>query len=117
MSPRLKNHKETENERSINRSRLRNDRIRLQSTSPSRKTPQNASQTERLLIFVPPNAPGDPRAIVHATCGPVHASRTVPVASSTLPVAISPAAPDQTLTVHAPSENVASVTGWGGYRF
>ena len=36
--------------------------------------------------------------------------------SSTLPVAISPAAPDQTLTVHAPFANVASVVGLGGYR-
>ena len=37
-----------------------------------------------------------------ATWGPVHASVTAPVASSTLPVAISPAAPDQTLTVQVP---------------
>jgi hypothetical protein len=40
----------------------------------------------------------------------------VPVASSTLPVAISPAAPDQTLTVHVPFWNVAPVVGFGGYR-
>jgi hypothetical protein len=71
---------------------------------------------EKLLIFRPPKAPGEPRAIFHATCGPVHASTTVPVASSTLPVAISPAAPDQTLTVHVPFWNVASVVGFGGYR-
>jgi hypothetical protein len=32
-----------------------------------------------------------PRAIVHATCGPVHASVTTPVASSTFPFATSPA--------------------------
>jgi hypothetical protein len=38
----------------------------------------------------------------------------VPVGSSTFPVAISPAAPDQTLTVHDPFWKVASVVGFGG---
>src|SRR5262249_60863472 len=47
----------------------------------------------------------------------VHASRTVPVASSTFPVAISPAAPDQTFTVHVPFLKLASVVGFGGDRF
>ena len=36
--------------------------------------------------------------------------------SSTVPVAISPAAPDHTLTVHDPIVCVASVCGFGGYR-
>ena len=66
------------------------------------------------MIFRPPNAPGDPRAIFHATCGPVHASVTTPWTSSTLPVAISPALPEKTFTVHVPFAKVASVTGFGG---
>ena len=49
---------------------------------------------------VPPNAPGLPRAIPHATCGPVHASVTCAVASSTRPVATSPALPHHTFTCH-----------------
>jgi len=39
-----------------------------------------------------------PRAIGHATCGPLHASRTRPLRSSTVPSATSPAAPENTLT-------------------
>src|SRR5439155_23635559 len=45
----------------------------------------------------------------------VHASTTPTVVSSTVPVAISPARPDQTFTVHVPSLYVASVVGCGGY--
>ena len=51
---------------------------------------------------VPPNAPSPPRAIDHATCGPVHASMTTFVTSSTLPLAISPAFVSKTLTVQQP---------------
>jgi hypothetical protein len=40
----------------------------------------------------------------HATCGPVYAVRIEPVASSIVPVAISPALPEKTLTVHVPFE-------------
>ena len=65
--PRLKNQSETENDSSINRSTLRSERMRRQSARPTRKTPQNASQSPGLLIFVPPNAPFVPRAIFHAT--------------------------------------------------
>jgi len=43
-----------------------------------------------------------PRAIVHATCGPVHASVTTFVTSSTLPFAISPALVSKTLTSQQP---------------
>jgi hypothetical protein len=43
-----------------------------------------------------------PRAIVHATCGPVHASVTAFVTSSTLPFAISPALVSKTLTLQQP---------------
>jgi hypothetical protein len=43
-----------------------------------------------------------PRAIVHATCGPVHASVTAFVTSSTLPFAISPAFLSKTLTFQHP---------------
>jgi hypothetical protein len=60
-------------------------------------------------MAVPPNAPGDPRAIPQATCAPVHASVTAPVVSSTLPSAISPAEifgwcafVHQIFTVHSP---------------
>jgi hypothetical protein len=43
-----------------------------------------------------------PRAIVQATCGPVHASVTAFVTSSTLPFAISPALGSKTLTFQQP---------------
>jgi hypothetical protein len=43
-----------------------------------------------------------PRAIVHATCGPVHASVTAFVTSSTFPLAISPAFVSKTLTSQQP---------------
>lgn len=71
-----------------------------------KKTRQNAPQTHGLLIAVPPKAPGEPRAIPHATCGPVQASVTSPVESTTVPCAISPAETffplHQTLTLHSP---------------
>ena len=102
MSPRLKNQRLTENESSASRSSVRSDSTRRQSISPTKKIRQNASHTGRLLIRAPPNAPGTPRAIFQATCGPVHASVTVAVWSSTLPTATSPAFPDHTPTVHAP---------------
>ena len=37
------------------------------------------ARARRVLIVLPPNAPAPPRAIVQATCGPVHASLTAPV--------------------------------------
>jgi len=43
-----------------------------------------------------------PRAIDHATCGPVHASVTTRVTSSTFPFAISPAFRSETLTFQQP---------------
>ena len=98
IRPWLKYQSETEKDRSASRSRLRRLSGRRRSASPIRKTAQNASQTPRLLIFLPPNAPGPPRAMRHATCGPVQASVTMPVVSSTRPVAISPAGPDHTFT-------------------
>ncbi len=91
IRPWLKYHSETENESSASRSRLRTLSGRRRSASPSRNTAQRLSQSGRLLIFLPPNAPGPPRAIVHATWGPVQASVTTPVKSSTRPLAISPA--------------------------
>jgi hypothetical protein len=51
---------------------------------------------------VPPNAPSPPRAIDHATCGPVHASMTTFVTSSTFPFATSPAFLSKTLTFQQP---------------
>ena len=99
MSPLLKYHSENVKLSSTSRSRLRRLTRRRRSASPSRKAAQNASQIGLLLIFVPPNAPGPPRAIPHATCGPVNASMTVPDWSSTFPCATSPAAPEVTLTV------------------
>src|SRR5947207_8776461 len=99
MWPLLKYQSETVNERSASRSRFRTPSGRRKSARPSRKATQNASQTPTLLISLPPNAPLPPRAIFQATCGPVHASVTVFVASSTRPVATSPAGPDQILIV------------------
>ena len=98
IRPWLKYQSETENESSASRSRLRRLSGRRRSASPIRKTAQKPSQTSRLLIFLPPNAPDPPRAIFHATCGPVQASVTAPLASSTRPLAISPALPDHTPT-------------------
>src|SRR3954467_13034574 len=114
MSPRLKYQSDTENESRTSRSTFRSESGLRQSARPSRNTAQNASQIGELLILRPPKAPGIPRAIPHATCGPVHASRTEPVTSSTFPVATSPAFPDQTLTVQVPSAYDASVCGFGG---
>src|SRR5206468_495154 len=56
--------------------------------SRTRKVRHTPSQLGRLLVWLPPNAPLVPRAIFHATCGPVQASVTVPVRSSTRPDAI-----------------------------
>ena len=81
---------------------MRSENSRRKSPRPTRKTRQNAPQIQGLLIAVPPKAPGEPRAIPQATCGPVHASTTLPSASSTLPSAISPASPHQIFTVHSP---------------
>ena len=109
--PWLKNHSDAVGERRKSRSRLRSENGRRQSPRPTRKTRQNAPQIHGLLIAVPPKAPGDPRAIPHATCGPVHASVTARVESSTVPCAISPAAPHQILTVQSPVFE-SYVTSW-----
>jgi hypothetical protein len=87
----LKNHKEAEKERSISRSRVSHEIGRRKSSSPSRNSAQKPSQIVGALIRLPPNAPSYPRAIFHATCGPVHASVTRPLRSSTRPSAICPA--------------------------
>ena len=97
-SPWLKNQSDAVGESSITRSRFRTESGRRKSASPSRNTTQKIPQTQGLLIFTPPKAPLPPRAIFHATCGPVHASVTTPLASSTVPSAISPAFPHQILT-------------------
>ena len=105
-SPWLKNHSDAVGESRKSRSRLRSEKSRRKSTSPTKKTRQKAPQTQGLLIVVPPKAPGEPRAIPQATCGPVHASVTSPVASTTVPWAISPAEMflplHQTLMFHWP---------------
>jgi hypothetical protein len=108
----LKNQSDAVGERRKSRSRLRSESGRLRSASPRRKTAQKAPQIHGSLIAEPPNAPGEPRAIPHATCGPVHASTTAPLESSTVPCAISPAAPHQIFTVHWPvfAEYVSSST-------
>jgi hypothetical protein len=79
----LKKRSEIENESSTSRSRFRSESGRRRSASPSTKIAQNESQSQTLLIVFPPNAPAPPRAIDHATCGPVHASSTSPERSST----------------------------------
>ena len=88
MSPRLKNQSEIENESRASRSRFRSESGRRRSASPSRKTAQSPSHTAGRLMSLPPNAPGPPRAIFQATWGPVQASVTLPVSSSTRPSAI-----------------------------
>src|SRR3954453_7612189 len=118
MSPWLKYQSEAVGDSSIRTSRLRTDSGLRKSASPSRKTRQNAPHTHGSLIFAPANAPLYPRPIFHATCGPVQASSTTPLASSTRPSAISPALPDQIFTVQLESveEYVSSSTsdflGW-----
>src|SRR5207247_5585625 len=116
MSPRLKKASETENERSTSRSTLRRENGRRRSPSPTTKSRQNASQTYGFISVFPPNASGLPRAIFHATCGPVQASVTRPVRSSTVTRAISPASPDHAFTDHVREveSKVASVVGFGG---
>ena len=76
----------------------------------------SAVHIHQVLRILPPNEPTRPRAIPHATWGPVNASITCPSASSTFPRAISPARPDHTITVHrcVALSNVASVCGFGG---
>src|SRR5918911_3399750 len=116
MSPLLKYQSETENERKATRSRFRSDSSRRRSARPSRKTRQKPPQIHGSLILSPPNAPLYPRAIFHATCGPVHASSTAPLWSSTRPVAISPAAPHQIFTVQQPcSVPALHLVGSGEY--
>ena len=88
---------------------------RRTSIRPSRNTAESPSHTGHEVRSFPPNAPGLPRAIFQATCGPVHASVTAP-RSVTLPVAISPARPEYTCTDHnrVLRSKVASVGGSGG---
>ena len=76
------------------------DRGRRKFASPRKKTAVSDHQISPLLILRP-NDPFAPRAIVQATWGPVHASVTRPVASSTLASTTWPASSrlDQTLTV------------------
>ena len=88
---------------------------RRTSIRPSRNAAESPSQTGHEVRSFPPNAPGLPRAIFQATCGPVQASVTAP-RSVTFPVAISPACPHHTCTVQSRvlRSNVASVGGSGG---
>ena len=95
---------------------MRSESGRRRLARPTKKAAQNASQSHIPLIVLPPKAPAPPRAIVHATCGPVHASRTAPVLSSTFPSTICPASPDQAFTIHSSvaGRYSASVVGFGG---
>jgi hypothetical protein len=85
---------------------LRTEARRRKSASPTRKTTQKVIQIQGWLMSRP-NAPSEPRAIRQATCGPVHASVTSPVASSTFALTISPASgrSDQMLTVQEPASS------------
>ena len=64
------------------RSRWRIRSGRRGSTNGAMKSTVSAIHTSGELTLRP-NAPGYPRAIVHATCGPVQASVTRPVSSLT----------------------------------
>jgi len=110
MSPRLKYQRLTVKLSSTSRSRFRTESGLRRSASPRKKRTQNVPQTSGLLIFSPPKAPGPPRAIPHATCGPVKTSVTRPVSSAILACAIWPALPDHALNVQTPSLKVDSVT-------
>jgi len=116
ISPRSKNASDTEKARSASRSRLRSENGRRRSPRPTKKTTQRPSQTYQVLSVLPPKAPVRPRAIFQATCGPVHASATRPLVSSTMTSAICPASPDHALTtqVRGSGLNVAEVVGLGG---
>src|SRR5262249_61402693 len=103
-----------EKQGSSRRSRFRSEKSLRQSGRPIRNAAQSPSQTEYELIFVPPNAPGPPRAIPQATWGPVYAVSTAPVASSIVPVAISPAFPEKTFTVQTPFAKLESIGGFFG---
>ena len=50
------------------------ERSRRRSTSPRKKTALSGIHAHQSLSTLPPNEPTRPRAILHATCGPVHAS-------------------------------------------
>ncbi len=99
MSPWLKNQSDAVGDSSITRSRLRSESSRRKSARPTKNTRQNTPHTQGVLIFAPPKAPLTPRAIPHATCGPVYAEVTAPLASSTAAWTISPAFPHQIFTV------------------
>ena len=64
------------------------------------------------MIFAPPKAPFPPRAIFHATWGPVHASVTRAARSSMRPDAISPAGSQSTRRFQQPP-CVPKVHRWG----
>ena len=112
----MKKRSEIENESSASRSRLRSESGRRRSARPTKKSAQKVSQSQTPLIVFPPNAPAPPRAIDQATCGPVQASFTSPVRSSTFPSTIWPALPDQAFTTHSSAAGwySASVAGFGG---
>ena len=95
---------------------MRSESGRRRSARPTKKSAQKVSQSQTPLIVLPPNAPAPPRAIDQATCGPVQASFTSPVRSSTFPSTIWPALPDQAFTTHssAAGRYSASVAGFGG---
>ena len=95
---------------------MRTESGRRRSASPSRKTRQKASHTYGFWSVFPPKEPSPPRAIFHATCGPVHASFTTPVRSSTTACTTCPARPDHAFTTHSrrSGRNVADVVGPGG---
>ena len=90
--------------------------MRRTSTSPRKKTALSGIHTHQAFSTLPPKDPTRPRAMLHATCGPVRACETRPSPSSTVPWAISPARPDHTLTVQrrVALSKVASVCGFGG---
>src|SRR6476659_824713 len=81
--PSLKYQRETVKEASASRSRLRSEKIRRQSNSPTTNRSSSGPKIQGSLIFFP-NAPFEPRAIDHATCGPVQADWMAPVLSLTI---------------------------------
>ena len=88
---------------------MRSDRIRRQSNRPATNSSSSGPKIHGSLISRP-NAPFEPRAIDHATCGPVHADVMVPVLSFTITRATSAPSAHQCRTQAPLSNEVDDVT-------
>ena len=110
ISPRLKNRCETEKASRTSRSRCSRRSGRRGSKNAAKNATISGIQTHGELTLRP-NAPSSPRAICHATCGPVQTSTARPSRSSTIAWAISsPPAYQLTCQRPGPLANARRVT-------